>query len=154
LATEVNIPPRKLHFIDPLLKIPNLDILNPLSTLACQNGGVALDVKSLLRVLLDQNFPPSKWVGLVVWPSLMKSILPQKSISLFANPNLFIDSTEDSCDCQVWALDLVAFQIFVKSPNGKSILLWVLAINHVKQLKHNIVHTLGIPLLLQSLICR
>jgi len=99
-----------------------MDILNPLSTLACQNGGVALDVKSLLRFLPDQNFPRSKWVGLVVWPSLMNSILPRKSISVFADPHLSIDSTKDACDCQVWALDLAAFQIFVKSQNGKSIL--------------------------------
>ena len=58
LATKVNLLHLALYFIYLLLKILDLDILNPLSTLACQNGGVALDVKSLLRFLQDQNFPP------------------------------------------------------------------------------------------------
>jgi len=76
LATEMNLPPQTLHFIDLSLNIPNLDILNPLSTIGCQNGVVALALESLLPFLLDQNFPPLKWVGSVVLPSLMKSILP------------------------------------------------------------------------------
>lgn len=83
----------------------------------------------------------------------MMSILPQKFVSLFTGPRLSIDSTEDFYDYQVCTPDLVAFQFFVKSTNGKSILFWVWATNHVKQLKHNIMHTLGIPMLLQSLIC-
>ena len=49
MSTEVNLPPQTLHFIDLLLKITNLDILNPLSTLGCQNVGVALDMESLLH---------------------------------------------------------------------------------------------------------
>lgn len=125
LAIEVNLPPQALHFIDPLLKVLDLDILNPLSTLGCLNAGVALDLDILLRFFRDQNFPPSQWVGSVVWPSLMNSIMPRQSLSLFLAPQLSINLTEDMCDCQVWALDLgtmVAFQFFIKSQDGKSIL--------------------------------
>lgn len=62
----MNIPAWKLHFIDPLLKILDLDILNPPSTLGCRNGGVALDMKSLLHFLPDHNFPRSKTMDFVV----------------------------------------------------------------------------------------
>ena len=111
-----------------------------------------LDMEILLRFFPYQNFPPSKWVGSVLFQSLMNLILPHKSFSLFASPHLSIDSTEDLCDCQVWALDLVAFQFFIKSPHGKSILFWVRATDNVKQINHNLMHTLGIAMLLQSLI--
>jgi len=66
LATEVNIPPQALHFIDLLLNISNLVILNPLITIGCQNGVVALDLESFLHFFPDQNLPPSKWVSSVV----------------------------------------------------------------------------------------
>lgn len=153
-STEANLPPQTLRFIDMLLKIQNLDILNPLSTLSCQNVGVVLDMESLLRFFPYQNFPPSKWVGSMLYRSLMNLILPQKSLSLFAHPHLSIDSNEDFCDCQVWALDLVAFQFFIKSPHWKSILFWVWATDNVKQLNHNLMHTLGIMMLLQIMIFR
>lgn len=93
-------------------------------------------------------------ISSVVWPSLMNLILPRKSLSLFSCPHLSIDSTEDLCDCQVWAFDVVAFQFFIKSPHGKSILFSVWVIDNIKQLKHNIMHTLGIMMLLHSLIFR
>jgi len=109
LSREVNVPPQTHHFIGLLLNIPDLDIPNPLSTLGCRNGGVMLDMESLLHIFPYQNFPPSKWVGSVVWPLLMNLILQYKPLSLIASPHLFIDSTEDLCDCQVWALDVVAF---------------------------------------------
>ena len=108
----------------------------------------------LLHIFPYHNFPPSKWVSLVIWPSLMKLILPQKSLSLFSSPNLFIYLAEDLYDCKVWELDLVAFQIFIKSPHSKSILFWVRDTQNVKNLNHNIMHTLGIMMLLQSLMFR
>lgn len=119
LATEVNLPPQTLHFIDLLLNISNLVILNPLITICCQNGVVALGLECFVRFLSDQNFPPSKFMGSVILPSLMKSIVPQKSLSLFSARLLSIDSTSDLCDSQLWALNLLAFQFFYQIPRWK-----------------------------------
>lgn len=130
LAKEENLLPQILHFIYPLLKISDIKILNPLSTLDCQNGVVTLGLESLLHFFFDQKLPPSQWVCLVIWSSLMKSILPRQSISLFAVPCLSLDSTKYLSDCQVWPLDpgtMVAFHIFIKSLYGKSILFLVRA---------------------------
>ena len=91
MAIEVILPPRMIHFIDLLLKIPDLEILNPLSTLGCRNGGVALDLESLLLFLPNQNFPPSVCVCSVFFPSLMNLILPRQPLSLFGALNLSLD---------------------------------------------------------------
>lgn len=89
---------------------------------------------------------------MVYCPGFMKSILPQKSLSLISARLLSIDSTSDLCHSQLWALNLVTFQFFIKSRDGKYILFWVQATDHVKKLQHNIMHTLGISMILQSLI--
>lgn len=68
ISMKANLPPQTLNFIDPLLKILDLDILNPLSTLGYRNGGIVLDIERMLLLLPYQNFSPSNFVGLVVWP--------------------------------------------------------------------------------------
>lgn len=51
LATKVNLLCLAHYFIYLLLNIVDLDILNPLRKLRCRNGGVVLDLESLLCFL-------------------------------------------------------------------------------------------------------
>jgi len=64
-----------------------------------------------------------------------------------------VDDLHDYLEWETDPRTKSSYQIFIKTPDGKSILLWVQASESVNQLKKNIVHILGILMPLQNLIC-
>lgn len=142
--------------VDPLLKQLDLEVCNSLSELSCRNRGVDVELWSLFPLSTDQFFSSTDWVVSVVWFSFMKSFFPLQPLPILLDPYFSVNLAVNLRERQVWTLNLgskISFQVFIKTPDGKSILFWVRASKHIEQLKQNILHSLGIPILLQSLIC-
>lgn len=75
---------------------------------------------------------------------------------LLSDPFLDFDLADHLFICHEWELEWgtkTSFQIFIKTPDGKSFLLRVQALESFNHLKKNIFHIMGILVPLQSLIC-
>ena len=115
-----------------------------------RNLGSDLDLQSLLRGSMDQsNFTTER---VVLMDRLLTASLQSPTFHSDLSSSIDMGICAQGIQRNMEQEVQKAFQIFIKSPSGKSFLLWVQAIEGIIQLKKNILHILGIPTLSQSLI--